>query len=89
MFDFVFARKYDGKFIVRIEDTDRNRFVEGAEKVIFESLDWFGLKADEDSVKGGGFSPYRSSERLDYYQQYAGQLIKAGYAYFCFCTKER
>ncbi|MBI4035453.1 glutamate--tRNA ligase [Candidatus Daviesbacteria bacterium] len=89
MFDFVFAKKYQGKFITRIEDTDRSRFVEGAEKVIFKSLDWFGLIADEDPRKGGEFGPYRQSERLDIYSKYAKQLIETGYAYYCFCTKER
>lgn len=89
MFDFVFARKYQGKFIVRIEDTDRNRFIADAEKVIFESLAWFGLEADEDPVKGGDFGPYRQSERLDIYQKYAKQLIEQKNAYYCFCTKER
>lgn len=89
MFDFVFARKYQGKFITRIEDTDRNRLVEDAEKVIFESLDWFGLITDEDPKKGGGYGPYRQSERLEFYHKYAKQLVEQGHAYDCFCTKER
>ena len=89
MFDFVFAKKTGGKFIVRIEDTDRSRFVEGAEKIIFDSLKWFGLIADEDPEKGGEFGPYRSSERLDLYKKYALQLIESKHAYYCFCTKER
>lgn len=89
MFDFVFARKYQGKFILRIEDTDRNRFVEDAEKVIFESLAWFGLQTDEDPRKGGEYGPYRQSERLELYHKYAKQLIEEGHAYYCFCTKER
>lgn len=89
MFDFVFARKYKGKFIIRIEDTDRSRFVEDAEKVIFQSLAWFGLDADEDSIKGGGYGPYRQSERLELYKKYALQLVQQGNAYYCFCTKER
>lgn len=89
MFDFVFAKKFDGKFIVRIEDTDQTRYVEGAEEVIFESLDWFGLSSDEDPLKGGEYGPYRSSERLDIYKKYADQLLRQGDAYYCFCTKER
>lgn len=89
MFDFVFARKYQGKFITRIEDTDRARLVEGTEEVIFESLDWFGLIADEDLRKGGGYGPYRQSERLGLYHKYAKQLIDENNAYYCFCTKER
>lgn len=89
MFDFVFARKYQGKFITRIEDTDRSRFVEGAEEAIYKSLDWFGLIADEDPEKGGEYGPYRQSDRLEIYQKYAKQLLDQGYAYYCFCTKER
>lgn len=89
MFDFVFAKKYNGKFIIRIEDTDRSRFVEGAEQVIFDSFKWFGLESDEDPVKGGTYGPYKQSERLDIYQKYAEQLISTGHAYYCFCSKER
>ena len=89
MFDFVFARKTMGKFIVRIEDTDRNRFVEGSEKSIFDALAWFGLTPDEDPNLGGEFGPYRQSERLEIYQKYAKELLAKGHAYYCFCTKER
>lgn len=89
LFDFAFARKMDGKFIVRIEDTDRVRFVEGAEKVIFDSLDWFGLIPDEDPLKGGPFTPYRQSERLEVYKEYIDELLQKGHAYYCFCSKER
>lgn len=89
MFDFVFAKKYDGKFIVRIEDTDRARFVEGAEEIIFDSLKWFSLPEDESPYKGGEFGPYRSSERLDIYKKYVDQLLRDGNAYRCFCSKER
>lgn len=89
LFDYVFAKKTDGKFIVRIEDTDRTRFVEGAEEVVFSSLDWFGLKSDENPIVGGEYGPYRSSERLEIYKKYALELIQKGDAYYCFCTKER
>lgn len=89
MFDFVFAQKYQGKFIVRIEDTDRARFVENAEDVLFSAFEWFGLNSDEDPRKGGEYSPYRQSERLEIYQKYAKELIDKGHAYYCFCTKER
>jgi len=89
MFDFVFAKKYSGKFILRIEDTDQNRLVTDAEKVIFDSFDWFGLTSDEDPNKGGEFAPYRQSERLEIYMKYAQELIEKGSAYYCFCTKER
>lgn len=89
MYDFVFAKKYGGKFIVRIEDTDRSRFVADAEEVIYESLKWFGLEPDEGPQQGGAFGPYRQSERLEIYQKYAQQLTDKSHAYFCFCTKER
>ncbi|MBI2085728.1 glutamate--tRNA ligase [Candidatus Daviesbacteria bacterium] len=89
MYDFVFTRKYQGKFIIRIEDTDRNRFVEGAEEAVFKALDWFGLIADEGPKKGGEYGPYRQSEKLEIYSKYAKQLIDQGHGYYCFCTKER
>src|SRR5688572_17410922 len=89
LFDYVLAKSHNGQFIVRIEDTDRNRFVEGAEEVIFESLEWCGLKPDEDALVGGPFAPYRSSDRLAIYKEHVQKLIDAGHAYYCFCTKER
>lgn len=89
LFDYAYARKYHGQFIVRIEDTDRNRYVEGAEQVIERSLHWFGLDADEDPWKGGVYAPYRQSERLDIYKKYVDELVENGNAYYCFCTKER
>jgi glutamyl-tRNA synthetase len=89
MFDYVLAKAHDGKFLVRIEDTDRNRFVEGAEEVVFSSLEWFGLKPDEDPVQGGPYAPYRQSERLPIYKEYVQKLIDESHAYYCFCTKER
>ncbi len=89
LFDYAFAKKYKGKFVVRIEDTDRTRFIEGAENRIFEALDWFGLPEDESPRNGGPFSPYRQSERLEIYKKYAKELVERGGAYYCFCTKER
>ena len=89
LFDYAFAKKHAGKFIVRIEDTDRVRFVEGAEDQIFSMLDWFGLIEHESPRKKGDCGPYRQSERLDIYKEYAEELIKNGHAYYCFCTKER
>lgn len=89
LFDFAFAHKRGGKFILRIEDTDRARFVEGAEEVIFRSLDWFGLTPDEGPIQGGSFGPYRQSERLEIYKKYAHELLEKGHAYYCFCTRER
>ncbi|MDO8570444.1 MAG: glutamate--tRNA ligase [Candidatus Daviesbacteria bacterium] len=89
MFDYIVAKKYHGQFIIRVEDTDQNRYVEGAEDALFRALDWFGLTSDEDPIKGGPFAPYRQSERLDIYRQHAEILLKNGHAYYCFCTKER
>lgn len=89
LFDFAYAKKYKGKFVLRIEDTDRTRFVEGAEDVIYRALDWFGLNPDESPIHEGPYGPYRQSERLTIYKKYTDELIKKGHAYYCFCTKER
>ena len=89
LIDYAYAKKHNGKFILRIEDTDRVRFVEGAEEVIYKALSWFGLDADEDPKKGGAFAPYRQSERLDIYKKYIQILLDKGHAYYCFCTRER
>lgn len=89
IFDFVLAHKYGGQFVLRIEDTDRTRFVEGAEDVIYNALNWVNLMPDEGPREGGEYVPYRQSERLDLYKKYADQLIDSGHAYRCFCTKER
>lgn len=87
--DYAYARKFGGKFIMRLEDTDRARFVEGAEDVIYKSLTWFGLQPDESPKIGGPFAPYRQSERLPIYKKYVDELIQKGHAYYCFCTRER
>ncbi len=89
MFDYVLSKSKNGQFIVRVEDTDRNRFVEGAEEVVFKALEWCGLKPDEDPNVGGPFSPYRQSERLAIYREYIEKLLGKNHAYYCFCTKER
>lgn len=89
LFDFAFSCKHQGKFIVRIEDTDRERFVADAEEKIYQALDWFGIVEDESPRKGGPYGPYRQSERLDIYQKYADELIGKRSAYYCFCTRER
>lgn len=89
LLNYVFARKQDGKFIVRIEDTDRIRLVVGAEQRILSSLKWLGLNYDEGVDIGGPYGPYRQSERLDLYRHYAEKLVKEGNAYYCFCTPER
>ena len=88
LFNYLFARKNGGVFILRIEDTDQTRFVGGAEDYIIESLDWCGLTPDEGPRQGGGFGPYRQSERKDQYQRYALRLLESGHAYYAFDTPE-
>ena len=89
LFDFAFARQNGGAFVLRIEDTDRARYEEASERRIFDALRWLGLCWDEGPDIGGPYSPYRQSERLVHYTQYAQQLIANGHAYYCFCTRER
>ena len=89
LINYVWAKKHNGKFIVRIEDTDRQRLVAGAQEQILKTLKEFGLEPDEDPIKGGPFGPYRQSERLPIYQKYAHQLVEKGLAYYCVCSKER
>jgi glutamyl-tRNA synthetase len=89
LFNYALAKQQGGKFILRIEDTDRARFVEGAEEVIYSSLTLFGLEADESPKVGGEVGPYRQSERLEIYKKYVDELLQKGHAYYCFCTKER
>jgi len=79
----------ESAFILRIEDTDRNRYVEGAEQGIVDILRWFGLQWDEGADVGGPLGPYRQSERTDLYREHAEQLLASGHAYRCFCTSER
>jgi len=88
LFNYLFAKKHGGDFIVRIEDTDQTRFVPGAEEYIFECLKWCGLEPDESVQKGGPYGPYRQSERKATYRQYAEQLLKEGHAYYAFDTPE-
>jgi len=89
LFNFLFAKSKNGKFILRIEDTDRNRFVEGTVDNLISTLEWLGLEYDEGAMKKGKFGPYVQSKRLDIYQHYAEDLIKHKKAYRCFCTSER
>ncbi|MFT5723985.1 MAG: glutamyl-tRNA synthetase [Bacteroidia bacterium] len=86
LYNYLFAKKHGGDFILRIEDTDQKRFVAGAEDYINESLAWLGITPDEGVVQGGEFAPYRQSERMAMYKQYADQLVEAGYAYYAFDT---
>ena len=88
LFNYLFAKKYNGVFYLRIEDTDQNRFVPGAEAYIFEALDWLGIAPSETVGKNEKFGPYRQSERKALYKQYADQLINSGWAYYAFDTAE-
>lgn len=88
LYNYLFAKKHNGTFYIRIEDTDQTRFVEGAEKYILEALNWFGIQHDEGPDIGGPYGPYRQSERYDIYPKYAKQLIDDGKAYYCFDTPE-
>ena len=89
LYTYIIAKKYGGKFILRIEDTDQGRFVEGATEVIYDTLRKCGLNWDEGPDIGGPVGPYIQSERMGIFKQYAEQLVKSGHAYYCFCTKER
>lgn len=88
LFNYLFAKKQGGDFILRIEDTDQNRFVPGAGDYIVESLKWCGLQPDEGPGMGGEYGPYRQSERKELYQKYADQLVGSGWAYIAFDTPE-
>ncbi len=89
LYEYLVAKSQDGTFVLRIEDTDQERYVEGAVDVIYKTLETAGLKHDEGPDIGGDYGPYVQSERKDMYLPYAEQLIKEGKAYRCFCTKER
>ena len=89
LFAYLFARHHDGAFILRIEDTDRSRLVQGAEEDIMESLRWLGIEWDEGPDRGGPYAPYRQSERKEIYLEHARMLIESGQAYSCYCTPER
>lgn len=89
LFNYLFAHRTNGTFILRIEDTDQNRFVENAMKEIYDSLRWLGLTWDEGPEVGGDYGPYIQSQRLDIYKKHAQMLIESGHAYRCFCTPER
>jgi len=86
LFNYLFAKQNGGDFILRIEDTDQTRFVEGAEAYIFDTLQWCGIVPDESPLHGGPHAPYRQSERKANYRQYAEQLVNNGYAYYAFDT---
>ena len=88
LFNYLFAKKHNGSFIVRIEDTDIERNVEGGVESQLKYLQWLGIDWDESIDKDKGFGPYRQLERIDIYQKYANQLITKGLAYKCYCTPE-
>ncbi|WP_421977023.1 glutamate--tRNA ligase [Roseivirga seohaensis] len=88
LYNYLFAKKNEGKFIIRIEDTDQNRYVEGAEDYILKSLEWCGITPDEGPQTGGDFGPYRQSDRKSLYKEYADRLIAEGKAYYAFDTPE-
>lgn len=89
LINYVFAQANKGQFIIRVEDTDRTRLVEGSEARILGSLEWLGIPYTEGPDIGGPYAPYRQSERLDMYKKYAEELVAKGHAYYCTCTMER
>ncbi|NWF50770.1 MAG: glutamate--tRNA ligase [Ignavibacteriaceae bacterium] len=89
LFNYLFAKKNSGKFILRIEDTDRSRYVEGAVENLINALKWAELQFDEGPDIGGSFGPYFQSQRLDIYRKHADELLQKGKAYYCFCSPER
>lgn len=89
LYNYAFAKKNNGKFIIRIEDTDRERFVEGAVERILKIVRDYGFEWDEGPEVGGIHAPYIQSERLDLYKKYAEELVEKGHAYYCFCSSER
>ena len=89
LFNIAFAHVNGGDFILRIEDTDRNRYTAGSEQMIFDALKWLDLNYSEGPDVGGDYGPYRQSERFDLYGKYAKELVEKGGAYYCFCDHER
>jgi len=88
LFNYLFAKKHGGDFVLRIEDTDQNRYVDGAEKYILDCLKWCGITPDESPEVGGQYAPYRQSERKAIYREYAERLVAQGHAYYAFDTTE-
>lgn len=88
LYSYLYAKKHNGKFVLRIEDTDQNRYVEAAEQYIVDCLEWCGISPDESPLRGGEYAPYRQSERKEMYKQYALQLIESGHGYYAFDTTE-
>ena len=88
LYNYLFAKKNGGTFVLRIEDTDQTRFVEGAEEYILDALEWCGIEPDESPMHGGGYGPYRQSDRKEMYKPYAEELVQSGHAYYAFDTSE-
>ena len=88
LYNYLFAKKNGGKMILRIEDTDQKRYVDGAEQYILDSLEWCGIHLDESIIHGGKYGPYRQSQRKEIYRPYAEQLVNSGFAYYAFDTAE-
>src|SRR6476469_4813162 len=88
LYNYLFAKKNNGDFILRIEDTDQSRYVQGAEEYIYDTLNWCHLNADESTIHPGEVGPYRQSERKGIYKKYAEELIEKGVAYYAFDTAE-
>ncbi|HET7657429.1 MAG TPA: glutamate--tRNA ligase [Bacillales bacterium] len=88
LFNYLFARNQNGKFVIRVEDTDQKRNVEGGEQSQLNYLKWLGIDWDESIDKDGGYGPYRQMERLDHYDRYVKELMGNGQAYYCYCTEE-
>ena len=88
LYNYLFAKSRGGKIVLRIEDTDQKRFVQGAEEYLINSLKWCGIEFDESVINGGDYGPYRQSERKDIYRPYADQLVQDGFAYYAFDTVE-
>ena len=89
LFNYFFARSQGGTFILRVEDTDRERYHEEALQDLYDTFEWLGIEWDEGPNKDGGYGPYVQSERFDLYKKYAEQLVESGYAYYCYCSAER
>lgn len=89
LFNYLYAKAHNGKFILRIEDTDQSRLVEGASEQLVKDLQWAGMELDEGPFCGGEYGPYVQSQRLDIYQQHVNKLIDSDNAYHCFCTERR
>lgn len=89
LFNYLYARANGGKFVLRIEDTDRTRYNSEYEKNLYDTLEWLGLEWDEGGDKGGPCAPYVQSQRFELYKKYAHELVEKGFAYYCFCDAER